>query len=71
MTADLFRAAGRLLHGRWFHGALAADLGVARKTVQRWDGGESPVPAGVWAELRALLTARGLALAEVRRKLPQ
>lgn len=71
MTPDLFRQAGELLHGRWFHQRLADDLGVSRKSVQRWDGGESPVPDGVWQELRALLAARSVALASVRRRLPR
>jgi hypothetical protein len=39
--------------------------------VRRWDAGSNEIPAGVWAEIRALLKARGLALASVRRKLPR
>jgi plasmid maintenance system antidote protein VapI len=52
---DRLARAGRLLYGDWWHTRLAAALGVARKTVQRWASGEQPVPPGIWIEIRGLL----------------
>lgn len=67
----LFRDAGRALYGPRWQSDLARDLQVSDRTVRRWDAGSHDVPLTVWAELRALLKARGLALATVRRKLPR
>ena len=67
----LLRAAGEALYGPRWQSDLARDLKVSDRTVRRWDAGQNDVPAGVWDELRALLKARGLALASVRRKLPR
>ena len=59
------------LYGPRWQSDLARDLQVSDRTVRRWDAGANDVPEGVWDELRALLRARGLALAAVRRKLPR
>jgi hypothetical protein len=50
--------AGRLLHGPSWQTPLAADLGVALRTVQRWASGASALPSGIWADLRKLLLQR-------------
>lgn len=67
----LLREAGAALYGPRWQSDIARDLGVSDRTVRRWDAGQNDVPEGVWDELRALLKARGLALAAVRRKLPK
>jgi len=67
----LLREAGEALYGPRWQSDLARDLKVSDRTVRRWDAGSNEIPPGVWPELRALLRARGLALASVRRKLPR
>jgi hypothetical protein len=69
MTPDLLREAGQALYGPLWQTALSRDLEVADRTIRRWANGQNPMPDGLGAELHALLTARGLALAAVRRKL--
>lgn len=69
--SNLLREAGEALYGPRWQSDLARDLRVSDRTVRRWDAGQNEIPAGVWADLRALLKARGLALASVRRKLPK
>ena len=58
MTADFIVAAGRALYGERWQAPLARDLGVSHRTVRRWVSGESPMPEGVEADLRALLAER-------------
>ncbi|MBZ4497952.1 DNA-binding transcriptional regulator [Dermacoccus sp. Tok2021] len=55
MTAAEFRVARERLNvsGEW----LAARLGVALRTVRRWEAGASPLNAGVEREVLALLDA--------------
>lgn len=71
MTADLLREAGEALYGPRWQSDLARDLGKSDRTVRRWDAETHEVPAGEWPKIRALLKARGAALAAVRRKLPR
>lgn len=71
MSADLLREAGEALYGTQWRSDLARDLNVADRTIRRWASGEWEVPPKALTELRALLKARGLALAAVRRKLPR
>lgn len=67
----LLREAGKALYGPRWQSDIARDLGVSDRTVRRWDAGQNAIPPGVWANIRALLTTRGVALASVRRKLPK
>lgn len=60
---DHLRRAGELLHGAWWHTLLALNLGVSRRSVQRWATGAA-VPEGVLARLPGLL--RGHSAACVR-----
>jgi hypothetical protein len=69
MTPDLLREAGEALFGPQWQTALSRDLEVNDRTIRRWANGQNPVPDGLAADLRALLKARGFALAAVRRKL--
>jgi len=68
---DHLTRAGETLHGRsvW-KDPLAHDLGVLPRTVRKWAAGETPIPSGIWGELRSLLTAHSEAAAELAATLP-
>jgi len=68
MRADLLEHVGRALYGPQWQTPLAADLGVTGRTVRRWKAGD-PIPDGVRADLLAVVTARGNALAELAKAL--
>lgn len=72
MTPALLREAGEALYGAssW-RTEMARALNVSERTVRRWAAGDFQIPAGVWPELRELLKARSLVLANVRRRLPR
>src|SRR4051794_19888140 len=44
MSPDLLRRIGVALYGEHWHSDLARDLVVPRRTVQRWEAGDAPVP---------------------------
>jgi hypothetical protein len=71
MTPALLRQAGEALYGARWQSDLARDLKVADRTIRRWDSGSHPMPNGLGKELRALLKARSIAIAAVRRQLPR
>lgn len=71
MNGDLLREVGKALYGPRWQSDLSRDLNVSDRTVRRWDAGQNEIPAGIWAELRALLETRGQALVDVRRRLPR
>ena len=56
-------AAGEALYGPRWQSALADDLGVNRKAIQRWMNGRLEIPESLPDELRALLAARGKTIA--------
>lgn len=56
-------AAGEALYGPRWQSALAADLGVADRTLRRWLAGDREIPDSLPDELRALLAARGKTIA--------
>lgn len=58
-------AAGEALYGERWQSALAADLGVADRTLRRWLAGDRDMPESLPDELRALLRARGKTIAEL------
>lgn len=72
MSPALLREAGEALYGAssW-QSEIARALKVSDRTVRRWVAGEFSIPEGISADLRAILKARGAALAAVRRKLPR
>ena len=59
------RAAGEALYGARWQTALALDLGVSQRTMQRWAAGSHAIPADVPDRLRALLAARGVRIAQL------
>src|SRR5258708_31184875 len=58
MTPDELADIGRALYGERWQTALAADLGVADRTMRRWVSEESAIPLGIVRDVRALLVAR-------------
>ena len=57
MPPALLAEASTLLYGGGVAG-LAHDLGVSRRTVQRWLAGSSPIPGGLAGELAGLVWDR-------------
>lgn len=51
LTPALLREIGEALDGPSWQTPLAARLGVAVRTVQRWTSGSSPMPDGLASEL--------------------
>ena len=71
MTTALLREAGEALFGPRWQSEMARALICSARTVRRWDEGSYPVPPAAWADIRALLRDRRMAMATVRRKLPR
>ena len=62
MNVELLRNAGEALYGSRWQAALARDLGVALRTVQRWDAGDRGIPDTLAAELVELLKTRQIVI---------
>lgn len=71
MTPSLLREIGEGLHGLFWVGPLADDLGVARRTVERWRDGAYAIPEGVAAELDERIHEHQMRLVELRDRLPR
>lgn len=67
--AEALRHVGESLYGTCWQTAMAADLNVALRTVQRWAVGEYRVPRGVWPELAEICVNHGRDLRELAREL--
>ena len=61
-------AAGEALYGERWQSAIAADLGVAVRTVQRWAAGERGVDADTIDRVRARLRDRAARIAAIERR---
>lgn len=57
---------GAALYGPRFQRDLADDLNVNERTVRRWLAG-SPIPAGIWPEVSAILLRRMHLLTDLAR----
>ena len=66
---ELLEAIGQALYGPHWISDLARTLGVAERTMRRWQAGQFPIPPGVWPELEALCAERAIALDVVRARL--
>ncbi len=53
---------GEALYGPRWQTALAADLGVADRTMRRWAAGTTDVPAGLYVDLLRLTQERAAVL---------
>ncbi len=59
MTPTLLREIGEALYGTTsWRVALAADLGVNRRTLQRWAAGHNPVPEHIQRSLYHVVAGR-------------
>ena len=69
MTSDLLRRVGGALYGQHWHSELAHDLGVPRRTVQRWAAGDAPIPPTARRNLSRLVAVRQDELGKLYREL--
>lgn len=65
MTPALFSKIGEALYGPSWRNALADALGVAERTVRRWQDGASEIPDGVRADLAKLCRKHSAELAKI------
>lgn len=66
MTPEILREIGRMLHGEEFVPALARDLKLNARSLQRMLAGERGIPPGLARECLALIDAKR---AKIARKL--
>jgi hypothetical protein len=69
MTADLLCRVGAALYGEHWHASLAHDLGVPRRTVQRWAAGDARPRPTLRRNLARLVAARQDMLGKLYREL--
>lgn len=55
MTPDLFCRIGEALYGANWKGAMADDLQIGLRTIQRWASGENAIPNHVKSPLSGLI----------------
>lgn len=65
MTPDLLNRIGQALYGALWQSALARDVNVAVRTMQRWAAGETPIPPTLREELAQLAADRREALGDL------
>jgi hypothetical protein len=58
MTPDLLNRVGQALYGVLWQSALAREVNVAVRTMQRWAAGETPIPPKLREELARLTADR-------------
>lgn len=71
MTPTLLREVGEAMDGDRWMAAMARRRQVNERTVRRWASGTSPIPDGLWLELRADISERRGELGELIKKLPK
>ena len=69
MSPDLLCRIGAALYGEHWHSSLAHDLGVPRRTVQRWAAGDARPPPTLRRDLARLVAARQDELGKLYREL--
>ena len=69
MSPDLLCRVGAALYGEHWHSSLAHDLGVPRRTVQRWAAGDARPPPTLRRNLARLVAARQDILGKLYREL--
>ncbi len=67
--AKTLQVVGEALYGPLWQSAVARDLDVAVRTVQRWGSGEFAIPDGVWPELAAICKRHSVKLHDLATKL--
>ncbi|WP_342711433.1 hypothetical protein AAFG13_06070 [Bradyrhizobium sp. B124] len=58
-----------LLFGNNWQSGLAAETGIADRTLRRWIAGTAPVPLGVWNDVLQLLSTRSSEIEHMRTRL--
>ncbi len=71
MRRQLFARAGGALFGPSWRAVLAEALGVAERTVRRWEKGETDIPDRLADELVALCRERVAELQQLARELEE
>lgn len=73
MSASLLATVGATLYGEGEHwiSRLAEDLGVNERTMRRWLGSESAIPARVWDDLINIAIGRAREIADLVPKIDQ
>ncbi len=69
MSRDLLCRIGAALYGEHWHSSLAHDLGVPRRTLQRWATGDARLPPTLRRDLARLVAARQDVLGKLYREL--
>jgi plasmid maintenance system antidote protein VapI len=70
-SPELLRSVAEGLFDRGSSQALAAALGINRRTVLRWLNGQNAVPLEVWRELAGMLGLRASEVSELRREVEE
>jgi hypothetical protein len=63
---ELLRRVGEALYGDYWQSILARNLGISRRTMQRWAAGLNPVTPSIWSGLDELLARRTAPITELR-----
>lgn len=61
MNISDLKAVGKYLYGGGWQSALAEDLGINVRSVQRWVARDNPIPAGAWQEIIELAAEKQFA----------
>ena len=69
LPRNILAECGPALYGDRWRSALARELGVDLRTVQRWVAGDSPVPDRVRDRVARLMSERGAELKKIGEKL--
>lgn len=69
MTPNQFAKTGEALFGPSWRSALGDALGVAERTIRRWEKGDSDIPAGLPADLAKLCRSHAEALTKIADRL--
>jgi hypothetical protein len=69
LDTELLDRVARVLYGARWHAALADDVGVSVRQVQRWLAQLRPIPRDIWPTLDKRLAERRTAIRELRGQL--
>jgi hypothetical protein len=69
LDTELLNRVASVLYGIRWHAALADDVGVSVRQVQRWLAQLRPIPRDIWPTLDRRLAERHIAIRELRLRL--
>ncbi|KJC41495.1 hypothetical protein UP09_20615 [Bradyrhizobium sp. LTSP885] len=67
--AQLFIKIAILMFGGQWQSSLASELGINERTLRRFVAGTSPIPVGIWNELRRRLFNKGVEVQRMHERL--